>query len=87
MTFIESCIKLGIEDYAEQIFKSSNTGTLYHIPQYIAMAKCIPNPEEWFRSWWDLMIDATKEDGIPINSFFLNAGSILVELDKHFNHG
>ena len=47
MEFKEALEKLGIEDYADRIFKSNSHGELFHLQQYIKLAKVLNNEEKW----------------------------------------
>lgn len=54
---------LGIEIYAERIFKSSSTGELFHLEQYISFAAQFKDTDlSWFPIWFTRVVEYAEND-------------------------
>ena len=61
MTFKDSLKILNIEDFEERIWNSNSKGELFHLDQYILMAKSMENPEN-FRDWFLKIVTYADEN-------------------------
>jgi len=61
MSFKEALKKLNIEDYGERIFNSNLHGELFHLDDYIKIAKNIRKPEK-FRGVFEAIIEYAKKE-------------------------
>ena len=79
MEFKEALEKLGIEDYADRIFKSNSHGELFHLQQYIKLAKVLNNEEKWFREWFEEMVKFAEEEWNRPESVFQHIDKLFAE--------
>ena len=69
MRFKDALKKLDIEDYGERIFSSNSHGELFHVMDYIAIAKTFDDTS-WFREWFEEVVEwAEKEWEHPEHIF------------------
>ena len=61
MTFQKALKILGIEDYAERIWKSNSHGELFHLDQYFIMAKAFKDDPSWFRPWFESVVHIAEK--------------------------
>ena len=63
MTFKEALKILDIEEYEERIFHSNSHGELFHLLDYIIMAKIYQKMEDktWFRPWFIGLVKYAEE--------------------------
>jgi len=78
MTFKEALKKLGIEEYGERIFNSNSHGELFHLDQYITMAKHFEDLK-WFPKWFKAVVLEAKETWKRPESVFQHIARILSE--------
>ena len=65
MTFTEALKVLGIEDYAERIWKCNSHGELFHIEQYIQLVEEVlydVEDKSWFRPWFESVLKKLNND-------------------------
>jgi hypothetical protein len=82
MTFQEALKILGIEDYAERIFKSNSRGELFHLYQYGVLAKAIQDNYEstdWFRPWFENVVDVLSREWKRPESVYQHIGTIFTK--------
>lgn len=87
MTFNEALKILGIEDYAERIYKSNSHGELFHLEQYIELANIlkdglIKEGKGAFRLWFEEVIKYAEEDWKRPESVFQHIGTIFLAAVK-----
>lgn len=85
MDFNKAIKILGIEDYAERIFKSNSHGELFHLEQYAHLAKIFQEEKEdfsWFRGWFEGVVKYAEENWERPESVFQH---ILKILHEHLN--
>ncbi len=61
MTFKEALKKLGIEDYGERIFNSNSSGELFHLIDYIIIARNLDDAR-YFRTWFERIIKYAEDN-------------------------
>lgn len=79
MEFLEALKILNIEDYSERIFKSNSHGELFHLEQYCVIADAIKDSPDWFRSWFEYVVDCAESGWDRPESVFQHIDKILVE--------
>jgi hypothetical protein len=79
MNFQEALKVLGIEDYAERIFKSNSHGELFHIEQYFTLAETFKDNAGWFRQWFEEVVKFAEQNWQRPESVFQHISKILVE--------
>lgn len=79
MNFNEALQILGIEDYAERIFKSNSHGELFHLQQYFQLAELLKGNASWFRVWFEKMVKWAEENWHRPESVFQHVLEILSE--------
>lgn len=81
MNFKEALQELGIEEYAERIWKSNSHGELFHLEQYLNLAEVFKNSndKEWFSNWFKEVVKYAEENWERPESVFQHIGKILVE--------
>jgi len=78
MTFNEALKKLGIEDFGERIFNSNAHGELFHLADYILLAKSVKDVS-WFRPWFLSVVAVAEQDWERPDSIFQHIGTILAK--------
>lgn len=87
ISFEESLKKLNIEDYKDRILKSNSHGELFHINDYIALAKYINASNSNFREWFEDIVKQAEEKWIRPESIFQHIRRIFVEqYSKNYNN-
>jgi hypothetical protein len=61
MSFKEALKILNIEDYGERIFSSNSHGELFHLADYIMLAKSLPETG-WFREWFIKVVEKAEKE-------------------------
>jgi hypothetical protein len=79
MTFQYALKTLGIEDYAQRILSSNSHGELFHVDQYITLAKTLKGNTEWFRKWFDHIVELAEETWERPESVFQHVLKILIK--------
>lgn len=80
MNFKEAIKKLRIEKYEERIFNSNSHGELFHLQQYITLAKSINIEDEtWFAKWFECIVKEAEENWERPESIFQHISQIFVE--------
>lgn len=70
MSFKEALQKLGIEKYSDRIFNSNSHGELFHLQDYIDLAKLLKKEDTWFPDWFEAIVKgAEKNWGRPESIF------------------
>ncbi len=77
MNFQDALKKLGIEEYAERIFKSNSHGELFHLDQYIVLAK-MGGDLSWFAPWFESLVQWAENNWERPESIFQHMGQILL---------
>lgn len=70
MTFNEALIKLNIEDYKERIFNSNSHGELFHLHDYVLIAKAFKDDVGWFRPWFVAVVKRAEQEWKRPESIF-----------------
>ena len=78
MNLQEALKTLGIEQYAERIFKSNSHGELFHLQQYFTLAETL-GETEWFADWFKEIVKWVEENWERPESVFQHIDKILVE--------
>lgn len=78
MTFIEALKKLGIEGYAERIWRSNSRGELSHLNQYFHLAE-MEGDLSWFSPWFESVVKAAEQNWQRPESVFQHIIKILEE--------
>jgi hypothetical protein len=68
--------QLGISEYAERIFKSNSHGELFHLDDYILLAKEFKD-EAWFSTWFKEVVKMAEESWSRPESVFQHIPEIL----------
>ena len=76
MTFKEAIKKLGIEKYGERIFNSNSHGELFHLYDYIVVAKQFDNTS-WFKDWFDAVVKFAEDNWDRPESVFQHIPKML----------
>jgi hypothetical protein len=79
MDFQEALKILGIEDYAEKIFKSNSQGELFHLEQYFLLADALKDDAGWFRQWFEEVVKFAEQNWQRPESVFQHISKILIE--------
>lgn len=79
MNFQEALTVLGIEDYAERIFKSNSHGELFHLQQYFTLAETFKEDAKWFREWFVAVVEFAEKKWQRPESVFQHISKILFE--------
>lgn len=79
MNFNEALKHLGIEDYAERIFKSNSHGELFHLQQYFKLAEILKDDASWFRGWFEETVKWAEENWERPESIFQHIMRCLQE--------
>lgn len=82
MTYGNALKILNIEDYGERIFHSNSHGELFHLWDYMVIAKDIEHMEDksWFREWFIDMVKQAEEKWNRPESIFQHIGKLFIEL-------
>lgn len=80
-TFRESLQKLGIEKYAERIWRSNSRGELFHLNQYFELAK-MQGDLSWFPEQFEEIVKWAEENWERPESVFQHITKILIDLQK-----
>lgn len=78
MDFKEALKKLGIEKYAERIWKSNSNGELFYLSQYFDLAK-MEGDLSWFPRWFEANVKYAEENWNNPESVFQHVSKILVQ--------
>jgi hypothetical protein len=76
MNFNEALEILGIEKYAERIFKSNSRGELFHLQTYFVLAEHI-GKTDWFANWFDEVVKWAEENWERPESIFQHIDKVL----------
>lgn len=76
MNFQEAIKILDIEDYGERIFNSNSHGELFHLVDYIELAKS-PIKLDWFREWFISIVTQAEKSWSRPDSVFQYITQIL----------
>jgi len=71
--------KLGIEDYADRIFKSNSHGELFHLQQYYELAKMGVN-KEMFRKEFIKVVEHAEKNWERPESVFQHILDVMVNM-------
>jgi hypothetical protein len=82
MDFNDALIKLGIEEYSERIFNSNSKGELFHLNQYIHLAKNL-NDTSWFYEWFKYIVKYAEENWERPESIFQH---IITVFEDHYKN-
>jgi hypothetical protein len=85
MDFKQALEKLGIEDYADRIFKSNSHGELFHLQQYIVLATFLDNEEKWFRGWFENIVKFAEKEWNRPESVFQHIDKAFADTIKQMN--
>lgn len=81
MTFAEALKKLNIEDYGERIFNSNSHGELFHLYDYMEIAKNLSNEEaKEFRSCFVAAVEYAEQNWRRPESVFQHMPQMLEEM-------
>lgn len=81
MNFQEALKILGIEEYSLRIFKSNSHGELFHLHQYITIAKAI-GKTDWFPIWFKEVVKFAEKHWERPESVFQHIDTILINSTK-----
>ena len=88
MSFKESLQILGIEDYAERIWKSNSRGELFYLEDYIYIAELVkdaPEPKA-FRHWFEKVVKFAEDNWQRPESIFQHIWAIFdAQIDEEAN--
>ena len=76
MEFREALTILGIEEYSERIFNSNSRGELFHLLQYIELAKLL-GKTDWFAGWFEQIVGIAKKEWKRPESVFQHTQKLL----------
>jgi len=76
MNFNKATKVLGIEKYAERIFKSNSHGELLHLEMYSVLAECY-GKTDWFPLWFDEVVKWAEETWDRPESVFQHIDKII----------
>ncbi len=76
MNFKEATEILGIERYAERIFKSNSHGELFHLQTYFVLAKHL-GKTDWFSDWFDEVVKYAEENWERPESIFQHIDKVV----------
>lgn len=80
MSFHDALGILGIEDYAERIWKSNSHGELFHLIDYVVLAEILKDGgAEWFRPWFEGVVSVAEENWERPESVFQHIYRIFHE--------
>ena len=80
--FKEALRVLNIEDYAERIFHSNSHGELFHLEQYSAIARAAKDDPEWFRPWFEIIVEEAEQTWERPESVFQHITEIIMQLRR-----
>ncbi len=79
MTFEEALKVLDIEDYKKQIFESNSKGELFHLMDYVCLARGFQENPKFFRKWFIEVVEATKKEWKRPESVYQHIGTIFIK--------
>ena len=82
MTFQEALRHLNIEDYGERIFRSNSHGELFHLLDYINIARAQIDTQVTFsdfRPWFEATVRMAEENWQRPESVFQHIPKLLTE--------
>ena len=77
MSFKEALKILNIEEYGERIFSSNSHGELFHCADYILLADAFKEDAEWFKGWFEAVIEWAEKNWDRPESVFQHIPKIL----------
>lgn len=82
-SFKEALKKLGIEDYADQICNSNSHGELFHLWDYIALARIIKDKDkQFFRLLFITCVEFAEKNWSRPESCFQHMPRLLADMAK-----
>lgn len=81
MTFAEALKKLDIEEYGDRIFNSNSHGELFHLMDYITIAKTLKTPKllKEFKEWFEKVVKFAELEWNRPESIFQHILKMLQE--------
>lgn len=82
MNFKEAFVKLGIEKYGERIFNSNSHGELFHLYDYVELARMFDSIDEsggidLFKEWFVVTVKYAEENWERPESVFQHIYSMF----------
>lgn len=82
LSFKEALKILNIEQYEKRIFNSNSHGELFHLQQYIVLAKTL-GKTNWFSDWFKIIVEEAGKNWKRPESVFQHIDRIFLE---HFSN-
>jgi len=80
-TFKEALQKLGIEEYSERIYNSNSNGELFHLSDYVLLAKYVSDDKQ-FAEWFKKIVKIAEQEWQRPESIFQHILEIFEQCIK-----